>query len=64
MDGTRLACVRLLPRPCPRGQALERHLGGVAALMENHFRYEERHLLTVLETLDLDADPRDALGPL
>ncbi|WP_229076799.1 hemerythrin domain-containing protein [Actinoplanes sp. DH11] len=43
---------------------LRRHLEGVGAIMENHFRYEERQLLTVLETLRLDADPADALGPL
>ncbi|GIE76792.1 hypothetical protein Aph02nite_27420 [Actinoplanes philippinensis] len=43
---------------------LERHLQGVGALMENHFRYEERMLLTVLETLDLHVTPREALGPL
>lgn len=43
---------------------LDRHLEGVAAIMESHFRYEERQLLTVLEALDLDVDPRDVLGPL
>lgn len=43
---------------------LERHLEGVAAIMESHFRYEERQLLTVLERLELDAEPRDVLGPL
>ncbi|MEQ4302477.1 hemerythrin domain-containing protein [Plantactinospora sp. B6F1] len=43
---------------------LDRHLEGVAAIMESHFRYEERQLLTVLETLALDADPDTALGPL
>ncbi|MDW5329048.1 hemerythrin domain-containing protein [Plantactinospora sp. KLBMP9567] len=42
---------------------LDRHLEGVAAIMESHFRYEERQLLTVLETLALDADPA-VLGPL
>ena len=41
---------------------LRRHLEGVAAIMESHFRYEERQLLTVLETLALDADPRAVLG--
>ncbi|MGH3503233.1 MAG: hypothetical protein ACRDQA_20410 [Nocardioidaceae bacterium] len=35
-----------------------------AAVMENHFRYEERQLRTVLDTLALDAEPRDVLGPL
>jgi hemerythrin-like domain-containing protein len=43
---------------------LDRHLEGVAAIMENHFRYEERRLLEVLETLTLDAPPQEALGPL
>jgi hemerythrin-like domain-containing protein len=43
---------------------LDRHLEGVAAIMESHFRYEERRLLTVLETLALDADPHVVLGPL
>lgn len=43
---------------------LEGHLDGIAAIMESHFRYEERELLTVLDTLALDAEPRDVLGPL
>ncbi|WP_344099495.1 hemerythrin domain-containing protein [Myceligenerans crystallogenes] len=42
---------------------LSRHLEGISAIMESHFRYEERQLLTVLETLALDAGP-DVLGPL
>lgn len=43
---------------------LDRHLEGIAAVMESHFRFEERRLLSVLETLELDADPRATLGPL
>ncbi len=43
---------------------LVRHLDGVAALMESHFAYEERQLLSVLKTLNLTADTHDALGPL
>ncbi len=43
---------------------LDRHLEGIAAIMESHFRYEERSLLTVLDRLGLDADPDDVLGPL
>lgn len=43
---------------------LDRHLEGIAAIMESHFRYEERALLDVLETLALDADPTAVLGPL
>ena len=45
-------------------EELDRHLEGVAAIMESHFRYEERQLLAVLETLELDADPGAVLGPL
>lgn len=43
---------------------LGRHLEGISAIMESHFRYEERTLLDVLKTLDLDADPADVFGPL
>lgn len=43
---------------------LNRHFEGIEAIMENHFRYEERRLLAVLDNLTLDADPRDVLGPL
>lgn len=43
---------------------LDRHLEGVAAVMESHFRYEERQLLTVLDTLDLATGPEGVLGPL
>jgi hemerythrin-like domain-containing protein len=44
--------------------ALLRHLDGVDAVMESHFRYEERQLLTVLEQLHLDRGPQEVLGPL
>ena len=43
---------------------LDQHLDGIAAIMENHFRYEEDKLLSVLETLALDAGPGQVLGPL
>ncbi len=43
---------------------LRLHLDGLAAIMESHFWYEERALLGVLATLDLDADPAAVLGPL
>ncbi|HEY0259444.1 MAG TPA: hemerythrin domain-containing protein [Lacisediminihabitans sp.] len=45
-------------------EAVETHLARIAAIMESHFQYEERQLLTVLDTLALDADPHDVLGPL
>lgn len=43
---------------------LDRHLDGIGAIMENHFAFEERQLLRVLETLALDADPHAVLGSL
>ncbi|MFS0894987.1 hemerythrin domain-containing protein [Microbacterium sp. 179-I 3D3 NHS] len=43
---------------------LAEHLEGIAAIMESHFRYEERQLLSVLDALALDADPARVLGPL
>lgn len=43
---------------------LDRHLEGVAAVMESHFRYEERQLLAVLDGLELRAEPGEVLGPL
>lgn len=45
-------------------QVLSRHLEGLSAIMESHFRYEERALLRVLGTLELDAEVEDVLGPL
>jgi hemerythrin-like domain-containing protein len=45
-------------------EELDQHLEGIAALMENHFRYEERQLLSVLETLELAAEPGEVLGPI
>jgi hemerythrin-like domain-containing protein len=43
---------------------LSLQLDGLAAIMESHFRYEERQLLGVLSALELDADPHTVLGPL
>jgi len=43
-------------------EQLTRHLEGLGAIMENHFRYEERELLVILETLGLDTEPARALG--
>lgn len=43
---------------------LDQHLEGIAAIMESHFRYEERQLLTVLDTLALERDVHEVLGPL
>lgn len=45
-------------------QDISGHLDGIAAIMESHFRYEERELISVLDALALDAEPRDVLGSL
>jgi hypothetical protein len=44
-------------------EELSLHLNGLSAIMESHFRYEERQLLDVLSALDFVADPRTVLGP-
>ncbi len=59
LGGLRTAVGRAAPP-----EELDRHLEGIAAIMESHFRYEERQLLTVLETLELAAEPGEVLGPL
>lgn len=59
LQGLAVAAQRSAP-----ADELDRHLEGVAALMENHFRYEERQLLTVLETLELPTTAEETLGPL
>ncbi|MEO5744592.1 MAG: hemerythrin domain-containing protein [Terracoccus sp.] len=43
---------------------LEHPLDGIAAIMDSHFRYEERQLLAVPEGLALQGDAYDVLGPL
>lgn len=43
---------------------LARHLEGIAAIMESHFRFEERELEPLLDRLELDADPVAVFGPL
>ena len=47
-----------------RPAELSLQLDGLAAIMESHFRYEERQLLGPLSALELDADPHTVLGPL
>jgi len=36
----------------------------VAALLDNHFRHEQRALLVLLDDLELSAAPSDVPGPL
>ncbi|MFI2702693.1 hemerythrin domain-containing protein [Cellulosimicrobium composti] len=50
--------------PAASRDAVVRHLDGVGAIMESHFRYEERALGGVLAALDLRVPRRDVLGPL
>ncbi|MFF7177505.1 hemerythrin domain-containing protein [Streptomyces sp. NPDC008121] len=59
LNGLRAAVDRAAPP-----EELDQHFEGIAAIMENHFRYEERQLLTVLETLELEAVPGEVLGPI
>ena len=44
-------------------EELTGHLEGIAAIMESHFRYEERQLHQILASLDLDAPVEEMLGP-
>ena len=57
IGGLDLALTRGDPAP-----VLERHLDGLGAIMENHFRYEERELMSILEELELDTEVESALG--
>jgi hypothetical protein len=44
---------------------LLRHLDGIEAVMETHFRYEEKKLVGVLDDVDRPvADKQGMLGPL
>ena len=43
---------------------LHRHLGGINAIMESHFAYEERQLLAPLATLRSEESVGRLLGPL
>jgi len=44
-------------------ETIERHLDGVGAIMESHFRFEEREILEPLRALHLDRLVPDVLGP-
>lgn len=43
---------------------LHGHLDGMGAIMESHFRYEERELLGVLDGIPLTLERRDAFGAI
>lgn len=40
------------------------HLEGIAAIMESHFRFEERELEPLLDQLEHESDPHAVFGPL
>lgn len=44
--------------------AIGGHLDGIAAIMESHFRFEEREILEPLRAIALDDDVQSVLGPL
>lgn len=44
--------------------SIGQHLDGIAAIMESHFRFEEREILGPLRALALDDDVQRVLGPL
>jgi hemerythrin-like domain-containing protein len=41
-----------------------RHLDGIEAVMETHFRYEENQLIEVLNAMEGDFDATELFGPL
>ena len=43
-------------------EQLALHVEGIGAIMESHFRFEERQLLGILETLELDQPIARVLG--
>jgi hypothetical protein len=45
-------------------EAIGLHLDGIGAIMESHFRFEEREILAPLRTLTLQAEVHEVLGPL
>ncbi|GAB3656676.1 hypothetical protein GCM10027589_16360 [Actinocorallia lasiicapitis] len=40
------------------------HLDGIEAVMETHFKYEERQLIAVLDGMDADFDRTEIFGPI
>ena len=64
MIATLLTGLERALRSNPDVLELDRHLEGLAAIMESNFRFEERKLLDTLAMLRLDAEPERLLGPL
>lgn len=45
-------------------EEVHRHLDGIEAVMETHFKFEETQLVAVLDGLDADFDRAEIFGPL
>jgi len=64
MIGSLLARFDTAVRSSESPVTLAEHLGGLPAIMESHFRFEERELEPLLDQLELTADPAVVFGPL
>jgi len=64
MIATLLAGFDAAVRAAEPPATLALHLQGFAAIMESHFRFEERELEPLLDRLQLRADPGAVFGPL
>ena len=58
-----LASLRTAAERGDDAASIGRHLDAIAAIMESHFRFEEREILEPLRALTLDADVTNVLGP-
>jgi hemerythrin-like domain-containing protein len=45
-------------------EVAHRHLDGIEAVMETHFKYEEKQLGAVLDGMDTDFDRTEIFGPI
>ncbi|MET7751153.1 hemerythrin domain-containing protein [Micromonospora sp. NPDC005367] len=45
-------------------EVAHRHLDGIEAVMETHFKYEEKQLGAVLDSMDADFDRTEIFGPI
>lgn len=48
----------------PDPEVAHRHLDGIEAVMETHFKYEEKQLGAVLDGMDADFDRTEIFGPI
>lgn len=65
LDGHHRSEAAALSRPGATPQEVVRHLDGIEAVMETHFRYEEKVLAAALDELDDETlDLPTAFGPL